>query len=221
MAENASLEGLHIQAVARDPEFKLQTEKLRKGVLQNYGSRAKIRFQMIREDRHGEVREASVFFMEIDGRTVRVQDKDLISQISSVIEEFSIGIQSLLSVVNLEKLRPPKTPANSPLKVTFGNDGLILELNRFTRQKDLMRAWGQHKQLYKYYYGTSKPSKLKPPENYRLVYAIFRQRKKGKSFKRIFQLLESGQLPLYDKKSRQFGSEDSLARYYRKYAPDT
>lgn len=75
-------------------------------------------------------------------------------------------------------------------------------------------------------------NRKKPPENTQLIYAIFRARSNGLTFKEIYGLYSDDKLPLYrgklgvhkgDQKLHRlpFGDSESLARYYRKYRPDT
>lgn len=59
------------------------------------------------------------------------------------------------------------------------------------------------------------------PENTKLIYAIFkaRQQEPTMTFKKIFQLYQDGELPLYNG-SRNLTSEDKLERYYDRYKPN-
>jgi hypothetical protein len=65
----------------------------------------------------------------------------------------------------------------------------------------------------------NEPQKLKPPENPTLIYAVFKERKKGKKFREIFDLYQNNKLPGFNGSASQFQSEDALERYYRKYSP--
>lgn len=61
-------------------------------------------------------------------------------------------------------------------------------------------------------------TKPKAPLNGTLLYAVFKARKNHLTFPNIFRLYQDKQLPYYDKGSdSQYKSDDSLARYYRKY----
>ena len=65
-------------------------------------------------------------------------------------------------------------------------------------------------------------TKSKSPQSPELIYAIFKARGKDKlKFSEIFRLYQSGKLKGYEfKNTKQFSSEDSLERYYRKYKPE-
>lgn len=54
-----------------------------------------------------------------------------------------------------------------------------------------------------------------------LIYSIYRARKEGFKFSKIFNLYQHGRLSCYvGMPTNQFTSEDSLERYYNKYKPD-
>jgi len=63
-------------------------------------------------------------------------------------------------------------------------------------------------------------TRRRAPDDTRLIYAIFKSRCNGLTFKRIFTLYQQGRLPLYlNSPTNQFSSEDSLESYYQKYKP--
>jgi len=64
-------------------------------------------------------------------------------------------------------------------------------------------------------------SRKRSPNYPELVYAVFKARMQKQTFKTIFTLYENGELPLFHGSGKQFTNEDSLERYYRKYAPKT
>ncbi|HVW99797.1 MAG TPA: hypothetical protein VHA52_05115, partial [Candidatus Babeliaceae bacterium] len=56
------------------------------------------------------------------------------------------------------------------------------------------------------------------PENPELIYAVFKARMKGDTFRTIFRKYQDGTLIGYkDVPSNQYKSEDSLESYYRKH----
>lgn len=65
------------------------------------------------------------------------------------------------------------------------------------------------------------PTRRRPPDDTDLIYAIFKARKKGLTFKQVFQHYQDGSLEYYlDKPRNQFASEDALQAYFYKYRPN-
>lgn len=63
-------------------------------------------------------------------------------------------------------------------------------------------------------------TKSKSPENPALIYTVFKARAKGLTFTEIFRKYQAGELIGYNgTNTKQYSSEDSLERYYRKYMP--
>lgn len=103
------------------------------------------------------------------------------------------------------------------VKLAVDGDGINIRIsNKASRQevntvityifKEIMPTFKNHKQ------------KSKPPENYDLVYAVFRARSKGMKFSEIYELYRNGALPLYNRENKRY-DEESLERYYRRYKP--
>lgn len=66
-----------------------------------------------------------------------------------------------------------------------------------------------------------KATKRKPPDDSRLIYAIFKQRQKNVTFTEIYSMYQAGKLPLYeDGPTNQYDSKDKLERYYNSHKPD-
>jgi len=61
-------------------------------------------------------------------------------------------------------------------------------------------------------------SKLKPPQNYELLYSIFKERIAGSTFKEIFETYQNGLLAPYDsQRTKQYKSEHELEKYYHSF----
>lgn len=92
-----------------------------------------------------------------------------------------------------------------------------------TTLEQIQKSWNFIKGMRAEFLENSKENtKSKSPQNPELIYAIFKARTRdGLKFSQIFNLYENGKLPGYTgKNTRQYKSEDSLERYYRKYKPE-
>jgi len=94
-------------------------------------------------------------------------------------------------------------------------DSIILNLNASVTYKEYVALW-KVVQKHKSNYGTNQ--RRRNPENTELIYAIYKARKKL-TFRAIFGLYSSGNLPFFHGSSSQYKDEDSLERYYDKYKP--
>lgn len=101
----------------------------------------------------------------------------------------------------------------------YEEDGrMIVELESYItyqRYHDLWKNVLEHKKKL-----LTKPRR-RAPESPKLIYAVFKARKKGLSFPELFRLYSSGKLPYFRGSTNQFKDEESLERYYDKYKPDT
>lgn len=99
----------------------------------------------------------------------------------------------------------------------FDEDGwqfINISLHPSVTQKSLLKLWPKIEAAKKQ---LGAKSRLKPPENHNLIYAIFKART-SHTFKEIYSMYIEGTLPSYTG-SRGYRSEDSLERYYNKYKP--
>jgi hypothetical protein len=85
-----------------------------------------------------------------------------------------------------------------------------------TTKAELLEEWEQFER-YKKLLGQTTPTKRKPPENPSLLYTMFKARRRGETFGKIFEQYSTGKLPGYSGSTTQFTSEDSLERYYQRY----
>jgi len=94
-------------------------------------------------------------------------------------------------------------------------DSIILKLDPSITYKEYVALWKEvqsDKQVEK------NTKRRRNPEYPGLIYAVFKARA-SLTFREIFELYTSGNLPLYHGSLSQFGDEDSLERYYNKYKP--
>lgn len=101
-------------------------------------------------------------------------------------------------------------PETRQFTITFGLTTTLAEV---------MTEWRRFSQFRKTLFPI-KQTKRKPAENPELLYAMFKARRAGETFRTIFRLYSTGKLPGYNGSVAQFKSEDNLERYYHKYYPD-
>jgi hypothetical protein len=98
---------------------------------------------------------------------------------------------------------------------------LVIRLDPGFTKTDFMRLWNEIErdapQLV-----AAKDKRRRGPENHALIYAVFKARQRGMTFKAIFSVYEAGELAHYENGNRtQFKSEDDLERYFLQYKPGT
>lgn len=100
-------------------------------------------------------------------------------------------------------------------------DQPVYVIGKYTTLEDIRREWPYIKEItaLKQFRDTEESARKRSPDNPALIYAVFKARMNGKSFKAIFELYEHGELSTYSGGHTQFNNEESLERYYRKYAP--
>lgn len=94
-----------------------------------------------------------------------------------------------------------------------------------TTLNDIKKNWNYIRDLRKnlFYENKSKTgtTRNKSPEHPQLIYAIFKARSYNKTFRTIYSEYEDNKLTGYSGNTNLFSDEESLERYYRKYAPNT
>jgi hypothetical protein len=101
-------------------------------------------------------------------------------------------------------------------------DKIYIGISPDFRKADMDKLWGVVEELRVNIGRSANSARRRPPLNHALLYAVFKARQQGKTYRQIYDLYDEGKLPYYiGKWARQFSSEESLERYYRKYRPDT
>jgi hypothetical protein len=99
------------------------------------------------------------------------------------------------------------------------HDTYKIIINNATTLKEYKKLWDEI-QYFKNIELKLANTKLKPPADTKLIYAVFKARKNRLTFSKIFLLYQGGELPYYvNGNTNQFKSVESLSRHYRKYKP--
>lgn len=97
--------------------------------------------------------------------------------------------------------------------------GLYLRIGEGATKSEISNAIRDIDAVMQMAYGSGLPERTKPPENYALIYAIFRARKKGLSYGEIYSQYEASALPLY-KGSKSIKTLEKFRQYYNQHKPD-
>lgn len=98
-------------------------------------------------------------------------------------------------------------------------DCIQIQVRKDVTKKDFLDLWRQVHHIQKTVLKL-KTTRRKAPENSQLLYAIFKARKRGDKYSKIFKDYERGTLKYFEGKSAgQFLAQEDLERYYRKYMP--
>lgn len=99
----------------------------------------------------------------------------------------------------------------------------VYVIGRYTSLEDIIEEWRYVRAMADFQYsifGHDDNTRRKRSPNYpELIYAVFKARKKKKTYGQIFRDYSDGTLEMYSGNNSVFNSEDSLERYYRKYKP--
>lgn len=146
-------------------------------------------------------------------------DEDVI-QLEKLASDYSVDFSDVIVFLNGSYQSPIYEYVKPRVEVKFfPPEGIRITVPPDATKQDIINQLGKVKKLQKLFYKTKK-TKRKPPENYRLIYAIFRARANNIGFESIFKQYSKGDLPHYDTPITH-QSSDSLERYYRKYKPTT
>lgn len=105
------------------------------------------------------------------------------------------------------------------IKISHIDGNIAVRFKPSISKIEYTEAWGEIKGFIEYELGKklphTKPTKRKQEVDYRLIYAIFRQRAKGKSYPAIHSLYLKGELPNYPKgKRNRLKTPKELNDYY-------
>lgn len=114
---------------------------------------------------------------------------------------------------------------NTDLQYTIDFDEkesqVVIRIDPGFTQADFMRIWHDIERDAPELVA-DKNKRRRGPENHRLIYAVFKARQRGMTFKAIFRAYAEGELAYYTSGNRtQFKDEDTLERFYGLYKPGT
>lgn len=97
----------------------------------------------------------------------------------------------------------------------------VYVIGKYTTLEDIQRDWSYMKMTtaVQQFRNPEDAARKRSPERPTLIYAIFKARNDKLTYKKIYELYEHKRLYGYEGSSSQFSNEESLERYYRKYAP--
>ena len=156
------------------------------------------------------------FIKEID-RLDPAADRD--KEYQKIAKSFDISIQDVFWFDMSRILYTENNVARKGIITPdFKNKKMTLTFDFSMTKTELLEIWGDFETMRKGLAGVVK-SKRKPPEYPKLIYAIFKARKAGHTFKEIYGMYSRNELPQYSGATTRLQSEDDLERYYDKYKP--
>lgn len=99
---------------------------------------------------------------------------------------------------------------------------IVVGFSESVTKEEYEKAWHVFKWYREKRLAIFPTHKRKPPENTKLIYAIFKARNpaRPKTFSRIFKEYKQGSLPYYiDGPSSSFNTQEELERYYYRHRP--
>jgi hypothetical protein len=168
----------------------------------------------------------SVLPIEFDGKLYYYVGKDAttiaidadVARFNLLAAEYSITTADVISFLNGSQKSPIHEYVKPRVEVSYSfPDRIKIMVPPDATKQEIIRQLGKVKTLQQLFFEPQK-TKHKPPENYQLIYAIFRARAKAQTFDAIYRQYEDGSLPMYNQAATH-KSVESLSRYYRKYQP--
>lgn len=143
-------------------------------------------------------------------------EADVIRDIRALASRFKVSIATAELGIRYTNLAPDLAFKSSPY-VSIEGDKVIVRLGANTRLSDIKQMFWQIEELQRQL--PDRQERNKPQERPDLVFAIYKQRLAGKTFKVIYDLYERGELPGYDG-APGFNSEENLVKMYKRFKPD-
>ena len=108
--------------------------------------------------------------------------------------------------------------SSATLDMNLQEKAFSIVFSPHTTRAELLEQWLKFEVIRESLFPV-RPTKRKPPENPKLLYAVFKERQRGHTFAEIFERYQTGKLQDYTGSTVQHSSEDSLEAYYHKFAP--
>ena len=158
-----------------------------------------------------------------------VGGKDCLNLIDKVSTRFEVPT-FIIEVGLRHNQHLPIFPTKQPHIMTsgeiVGENSLAVAITAYTTIKDVESVWFMIKERQKEIKKRLNFVKIQSQagENPKLIYAIYKQRLKHnrnrrKTYAEIFRLYQDGELPGYGGGDNQYGSVESLKRYYYTHSP--
>ena len=142
------------------------------------------------------------------------------SEMKKLGDDYSISIADV-SFYLLSSLLPMKyhSEAKSKIEMDLKNKKFILKFDADVQISELKKKLREFDKMRRTLGILPDKSKKKPPEKTDLLYAIFKARRKGLTFGRIFKMYQNQELDGYTK-IPTYKSEESLEKFYNRHRPD-
>ncbi len=145
--------------------------------------------------------------------------KKLARKYAVTLEEIDWYLGPLYPTFELDRNSDAAKPFQVVHNTDYDKQYVYIRFRKNITKEDYMMSWdlimSRFKKMPDY------KSKNKLPEEYGIVYAIFKARlqKPRPSFSEIFIKYQNGELEGFNEHTNYFSSKDSLERYYNRYKP--
>lgn len=160
---------------------------------------------------------ANVSFTDKKGKKVSLSESE-VALINNLASEFAVLPEDATSYM----VRAQNSKAALVDRVALAyrpGMGLYLKIGEGATKEEIDNAVKDISSGMFMAYGVPLAKRTKPPQNYELVYAIFKARNANRNFKEIYQLYMDGNLPGY-KGSKSLSTLEKFREYYNKFRPD-
>jgi len=198
----------HKDHVLRDPEFLNDADTLRTKFIKKYGKHLEFNVTFLNDE----------VGIDVNGKDI---GRHIFEEVRDVAVEYRIHLMDVINFIS----SPPKNHFPSTGhedRATVGTTSVgqvFINIAPSTTLEDIKGIWeSKVVPMKRTIYGIGNV-KNKPPESSDLIYAVFRQQQKDKTFPQIFEMYETGTLPGFSGSTEQFMTPNDLSKYYKKYEP--
>jgi hypothetical protein len=151
------------------------------------------------------------------GSEQKAEDKKLVQEL---LDKYAVSQEVLDRSLTGDLTGSQFDPVMSTV-VDQENKSILVRFRADITKRDYFEGWEEVYKHLKFHGFKNNKTRSRAPDETQLVYAIFKGRRQGLTYKEIFTLYKAVSLPYYDSEATgYFLTQEDMERYYQKYRPD-
>lgn len=160
---------------------------------------------------------ANISFTKKDGTKAHLTETE-VNLVNNLAKEFAVLPEDATSY--MMRVQNSKAAIGDRVALAYRHGiGLYLRIGEGATREEIKNALKDVDSAMVMAYGKGRALKNKPPENYELVYAIFRATRKDQGMAETYRQYQAGELANY-KGHNNIETLEKFREYYAKYKPD-